>query len=724
MLPAFRSVTPALVHPRAWLALIITAFVGLSVAYNFTLPIFEGFDETAHYRVVDYYTRHLDLPNLDRAPSHEAHQPPLYYALGALLIAPLDRADFDTTFQVNQNATVNVRQNIAPTDYSVFPTGTTLAVRVLRLYSTLLGALTILVTYCLASELRLDTATSLLAAGLLALNPKFIALSSSISNDIAAILLATVCLLLCARVVSRPSSRIVAFALGGSVGLGILSKYSGLAVGIPAALALFGAVTSHARGSVAIRQLVIIGAVFLAGVALVCGWLFAIQWQRYGSPLAWEQVNALNVFAQREAPLTLTQLAANIPPILPTLWRLNADASAQSIGDVISVLLLGAAVLGWIISARRRTLAPALWLLPLAIVASLVALLPWMRTHGGSEDSRLLSSIFSSMAVLTAAGLAALIRSRWMLPIVIGLSVIWAAVAPALLITPRYPPLAPLTRSDYVMQLAPSEIGTLPAQPVARFDNGIELASANLLSDRLSSGEPARVELVWRVTRAVIRPYKLIIEALDPAGNSVGRLGAEPLDGRKSTRLWSVGDVYRDTYVLTIPASDKPVIAALYVGWHDSEPPYKLALVADSGAHSANIGRVKVRPATALTATPRFSSDAVFGTAITLLGYDHTDDQLTLYWRANTHMQVDYQVFVHLLDASGNIITQADAPMPYPTSLWDAQEMVLDQRTINGLANADTVLVGVYDLSSGVRLTALRADGSAWADNSVPLQLQ
>src|SRR5450759_4690852 len=110
----------------------------------------------SHYRLVEYYARHWALPDLAYAPSHEAHQPPLYYTLGALLIAPIDRSDFDRVFQLNPGENINVRQNLAATDMSLFPHGTTLAVRVLRLFSTLLGAATVLLTYAMAKELGLS----------------------------------------------------------------------------------------------------------------------------------------------------------------------------------------------------------------------------------------------------------------------------------------------------------------------------------------------------------------------------------------------------------------------------------------------------------------------------------------------------------------------------------------------------------------------------------------
>jgi hypothetical protein len=260
-------------------------------------------------------------------------------------------------------------------------------------------------------------------------------------------------------------------------------------------------------------------------------------------------------------------------------------------------------------------------------------------------------------------------------------------------------------------------------KPVARFENGLELDSAAIQNDRLSPGEPARFSFVWRVTRPISLTYELTVEAFDMHGKSVGRLDSLPLGGHKPTRIWQVGDVYRDDYSMALHTgnNDSPLIANLYVGWHDTAPPYRIATLQASGAASAPFGRVKVRAAGMPDTKPQQAFSAQFGDVIGLEGYDLNNDQLTLYWRALRRVPIDYQVFVHVFDAQHNIIAQADGPMPYPSSLWDQHEQVLDRRPVPGLAHADAVDVGVYDLASGARLEARRADGGTWPDNSVEL---
>jgi hypothetical protein len=84
--------------------------------------------------------------------------------------------------------------------------------------------------------------------------------------------------------------------------------------------------------------------------------------------------------------------------------------------------------------------------------------------------------------------------------------------------------------------------------------------------------------------------------------------------------------------------------------------------------------------------------------------------RLTLYWQSVAKSEDDYTVFVHLLDASGNIVAQRDAPPrggAYPTSIWDVGEMVKDEYALTIPANARgpfSLIVGMYSPLTQKRL--------------------
>jgi hypothetical protein len=84
---------------------------------------------------------------------------------------------------------------------------------------------------------------------------------------------------------------------------------------------------------------------------------------------------------------------------------------------------------------------------------------------------------------------------------------------------------------------------------------------------------------------------------------------------------------------------------------------------------------------------------------------------IKLYWRALAVMDEDYTVFVHLLDASGQIVAHKDDQPEggkYPTSFWDVGETVADGYIVAlpaDLAAGDYRLeIGVYRAGDGARL--------------------
>lgn len=92
-------------------------------------------------------------------------------------------------------------------------------------------------------------------------------------------------------------------------------------------------------------------------------------------------------------------------------------------------------------------------------------------------------------------------------------------------------------------------------------------------------------------------------------------------------------------------------------------------------------------------------TDISFGEKIKLVGWtaEWEEDRLlvTLAWQAGTAMEKDYTAFVHLTDSEGKVLAQLDRPPAgYPTSDWQAGEIVVDHYTIalpDSLAQGDEV---------------------------------
>jgi hypothetical protein len=87
---------------------------------------------------------------------------------------------------------------------------------------------------------------------------------------------------------------------------------------------------------------------------------------------------------------------------------------------------------------------------------------------------------------------------------------------------------------------------------------------------------------------------------------------------------------------------------------------------------------------------------------------------VTLNWQAARVPDADYTIFVHLRDAAGKTVAQADSPPQagaYPTALWDTGETIVDVHPVlipDGLPAGDyTVVVGLYRLDTGERLAII-----------------
>jgi hypothetical protein len=121
--------------------------------------------------------------------------------------------------------------------------------------------------------------------------------------------------------------------------------------------------------------------------------------------------------------------------------------------------------------------------------------------------------------------------------------------------------------------------------------------------------------------------------------------------------------------------------------------------------------------------TPVFAD---FGEQIALIGYDVSTVkaspgdtiEVTLYWQAQRPLDINYQVFLHMLRPDGSLIQpQSDKinPGDFPTRRWPTDKFVRDTHT---LALPSDFPQGVYTLSTGLwvqsegwRLPLLNEDG-------------
>jgi len=109
------------------------------------------------------------------------------------------------------------------------------------------------------------------------------------------------------------------------------------------------------------------------------------------------------------------------------------------------------------------------------------------------------------------------------------------------------------------------------------------------------------------------------------------------------------------------------------------------------------------------------SQNANFNNQISLIGINieptviNNTIQFDLIWQSEQAVDINYTVFIHLLNENDEIIEQSDGQPTngvYPTSAWFPSEQIIDSRQWTTSAPAGTyrLQIGLYDLQTGLRL--------------------
>ena len=111
-------------------------------------------------------------------------------------------------------------------------------------------------------------------------------------------------------------------------------------------------------------------------------------------------------------------------------------------------------------------------------------------------------------------------------------------------------------------------------------------------------------------------------------------------------------------------------------------------------------------------------AEAAFGGQAQLLGLRQVSGtEFVLVWRALAEMETDYTIFVHLLDADGETVVNADHRPPRPTREWRPGQVIPDRMRMAlppGLPAGDyRIAVGLYDASDSALSRISLEDGSS-----------
>ncbi len=725
-------------HPIRWL---IGAYLVLGAIYAFVTPLFEISDELWHYPMVKRLADGQGLPIQDPANvgpwRQEGSQPPLYYYLMAAATAWIDTSDMDAVRWLNPHAdngivTEDRNNNIAihrPGEIGSL-TGTVLAVRLIRLLSVGLGAITVYATYRLSLEvLPGKTETALAAAAIAGFTPMFLFISASVNNDNLAITLSSLSLWLLATFIRRPATRLEwrHLALGVLIGAGALSKQSALGL-IGLAGAIFGLQAlvmvvggqadrlpvrlTRATGWLLI-QAGVVGVLTLA----VAFWWYWRNFALYGDWLGWSAF--LDIVGRRPQPAGLWQLWGERVGFVQAYWGLFGGVSVPMPGWMYALLnaLAALAGVGWLVrlwrARRGASLADAMcWgLLLLWIGALLYGLVTWSSQTWASQG-RLIFPAIGAISVLLAAGWAAFGQSDgqagrptdgWtdgrtdgrlsirpsvrpsvrlsVLPLPVALAAI-AVWVPFGVIAPHYAP--PLVTA------VPNE-----ARPIGA-DFGGELALVAIVPETEVTwpGGVVRFDLYWRSQLDMDRNWSVFVHLVDAQGVIVAQRDRYPGEGLLATSLATPGTLWRDQYAIRVPdGAAAPAQLQLVVGVYDLQDGYRLPV---EGRESQTVGQIRLESRYGEAPNP---TPLVLAGQMALVGYQVSAQRLRpgetfeveLFWYARRPIERNYAVSVRVRAEGDDTRWAAFDSWPQqgaaPTSGWQVGDLVRDPYTLTLDAN-------------------------------------
>jgi 4-amino-4-deoxy-L-arabinose transferase-like glycosyltransferase len=702
-------------------------------------PPLEASDEYKHYPVVQHIQTTWTLPVADpENPGlwlQEAAQPPLYYAVMAAATAWIDTSDLQQLHQLNPHAFIgnpnqvdNKNLIIHEPEREAFPwTGSVLAIYVIRVLSIAFGLGTIWVTARLGL-LLFGQWVGLLAAALTAFNPMFLFVHAAVNNDSLAILLGSLGLFLLVGLWRRPADQRSwqqIAVLGIVLGLGTLTKLSLLGLLGLSVLALALLAWQQRK----LRFFVQGTALLLAGVLVVAGWWFLRNWRLYGDPTALRAFVAVQ--GSRESPITWQDWLGESGTLYRSFWGLfgGVNVPAPELYYAFCNAMVIVATVGvflWLWRARGQTPA-GFWLLPAWALLVFVALIRWNITSTAFQG-RLLFPALGALNVLWALGLLAWLRREWQPALAAGVATALlaaAAIMPWVAIRPAYAYPMPLDTVPEQARFGPvtfaSGESATPSREAIRLV-GVELEPGQ---EVLPNGAPVKLALYWEAVEPTEQDLVTSVHLLGPGYESMGRINRYPASGMIPTSQWMAGQIWRDIYhvpVDTNPAN--PVRLLVSPGVYDAKADRPLLANSPDGESISllTVGESRLTPIREEPLQPFVPLAVALDDGISFLGYDlvpsaHPGDvlPLTLYWEARSKPSLDYTVFVHLVDETGNQVAGADGPPvggDSPTSWWRSGDQIADTHEMKlpaGMPPGDyRIVVGLYDPGSGQRL--MRAD--------------
>lgn len=251
----------------------------------------------------------------------------------------------------------------------------------------------------------------------------------------------------------------------------------------------------------------------------------------------------------------------------------------------------------------------------------------------------------------------------------------------------------------------------------------VALIGYDLSATRVVQGGTLDVRLYWQPLARLEADYAAFVQLVaGPQGRAFA--GSDTLPpGDVPTRAWDPALYIIDDHRLRVPESAPAVRYRLVAGLYDP-------LTLERAGTVELPTTVRVRPRRPVRPEGRdvgvlFGDNGDLELVSARLERDGGGRaRLTLFWRARARPRRNYQLFIHLVDADGAIIAQADAPPVnglFPFSQWEPGDLLADVHELPLPPNASpqAVKVGLYELETLRRLPARDPNGRRLDEDAV-----
>jgi hypothetical protein len=282
--------------------------------------------------------------------------------------------------------------------------------------------------------------------------------------------------------------------------------------------------------------------------------------------------------------------------------------------------------------------------------------------------------------------------------------------------------------------------GRLEDWKIGRLGDGADpnhptIQSSNLPSFQVQAGSSLPLALYWRALAPLTANYSVFVHLDAPDGTTYA--SADELNPANiPTSRWPPSLYVRNPLTLALPPDLPPIRYTLMAGLYDAEGGVRLPVTgcdgcpAPAGGDALPLAHVWVSsPAGVDERDIPNRVNLGLGDRITLLGYELIEGDpanLILYWRAEAPVEGSYTVFIHALDADGEIIIQFDAPPLgglYPTDAWLPGQIFVDSHALALPGTTRALSIGLYDPAGPTRLPVTDAGGARAPDDVIMIQV-